>query len=189
MKTPWQYAESGTEHAHQVALFQWCAIARLWGVNAANDPLSYTTRMTAEPNIASDCIPNLQWLHAIKNAGHGDAVRGNHSRAEGVKAGVPDIFFPVPQWGETHEAPGAAEMTCAGLYIELKRPKNFVVMNGRRGGKTEAGRVSDAQIKWRDYLKSAGYAVEVCFGWEAARDTILNYLGVSCHGGKGLPQV
>src|SRR5438045_2390363 len=100
MKTPWQYADaSGTEHAHQTALFMWANMAARFGSAIANNVDAYLKPGAAEAIAKrmgnSFSLPELQFLHAIKNAGHGDAVRGARSAAEGVKAGVPDIFLPV----------------------------------------------------------------------------------------------
>ena len=72
-------------------------------------------------------------------------------KAEGVKAGVPDICLPVPR-GEWH-----------GLYIELKR--------------RERGRVSAEQTAWLEALMRQGYATAICRGWEDAKRVILAYLG------------
>lgn len=162
MKTPWQYAETGNEFSHQVALFQWCAVAARHGANVANDPRFYSGKNELLP-VDSVGIPELQWLHAIKNQGHGDAIRGARSAMEGVKAGVPDIFLPVPR--PTILKCGAYY---CGLYIEIKRP----------GADRKAkGFASAEQLKWREHLLSVGYAWELCFGWESARDAILQYLG------------
>jgi hypothetical protein len=153
MKTPWQYAETGNEHSHQVALFVWANMAAQFGLTASKWPDYYTRKGMAKQSLEylNDAISELKWLHAIKNAGHGDAIRGARSAAEGVKAGVPDIFLPVPQ-SQLH-----------GLYIELKRPKAI--------GKAK-GVASGTQEKWHGHLKDAGYAVEVCYGWEEAREAI-----------------
>ncbi len=37
MMNPETLAKSGTEHAHQTALFAWCAVARLYGFDVADD--------------------------------------------------------------------------------------------------------------------------------------------------------
>lgn len=163
MKTPWQYAETGNEHSHQVALFMWCNMAAQFGVFAANDIGSYIKPSFGKslPDL-DDKIPELKWLFAIKNAGHGDAIRGARSAAEGVKAGVPDLCLPVVQ-------PNFCQGGFCGLYIELKRP--FV-----KGSKNK-GVVSVKQIEWQSFLRNQGYAHSICYGWEAARDTILYYLG------------
>lgn len=49
-----------------------------------------------------------------------------------------------------------------GLYIELKRLRGSTV--------------SAAQKQWIARLRDAGYAVEVCKGWEAAAAVITDYL-------------
>jgi hypothetical protein len=168
MKTPWQRADAtGNEHAHQSALFQWAAMAAFAGVVAADDPASYAGGGHWQKLVqAGQSKPDsrFSWLHAIHNQGHGDAVRGNRAKAEGVRKGVPDIFLPVPRvnygWGEDFH----------GLYIELKRPDSV----GKKAGST-----SQVQDEWTEYLRSAGYAVEVCVGWLEARACLMKYLGIS----------
>jgi len=59
--------------------------------------------------------PGLELIHSIPNGGARHIAVAAKLRAEGVRAGVPDIFLPVPR-GSAH-----------GLYIELKR----------KGGRTE----------------------------------------------------
>jgi hypothetical protein len=172
---PWSYAEkTRNEYAEQVALFMWANMACNFGLQAANDPLSYSVPGYAKNLVApagSGLVPQLKWLHAIKNAGHGDAVRGAMSKAEGVKAGVPDICLPVRKLFTHPEDPdGRTVVKASALYIELKRLKSA------RGA---AGSTSEVQDEWREYLTQAGYAVEVCHGWEAARDAILRYLGLT----------
>lgn len=110
-----------TEHEEQVQLFAWAA----WH-------------------------PELRLMHAIPNGGKRDVRTGVRLKAEGVKAGVPDILLPVPRGGKH------------GLYIELKRRKG--------------GRVSPEQAAWMDALAREGYACAVCHGWEAARDEIVRYM-------------
>jgi hypothetical protein len=74
--TPEQLAASGTEHAHQCAVFCYAQQA-----SAAN--------------------PLWALLYAIPNGGmYGDDVksrmiRGSKMKASGVKPGVPDMFLPV----------------------------------------------------------------------------------------------
>jgi hypothetical protein len=109
-----------------------------------------------------DKIPELHWLHAIKNQGHGDKIRGSASKAEGVKPGVPDIFLPVAKYLS------ASTMLKAGLYVELKRPK---------GQRNAEGKTSSIQDEWLSYLSKA-YSVSVCIGWEHARSVILDYLEI-----------
>ena len=117
-----------SESAQQKALFEWAAYNR-------------------------GRHPALAMLYAIPNGGRRDAITGARLKAEGVKAGVPDIALPVPNRGYH------------GLYIELKVPE-----------KSKA-RVSAAQKDWIENLRACGNAAHVCYGWEQARDVILDYLG------------
>ena len=144
--TPWDLAKSGTEHGHQRALFAWANCAALWGFEAALDPLSYdgSTR-TAVPNP----VPQLHYMFAIHNRGYGDKIRGAIAKAEGVKAGVPDIFFPWPCFGY------------AGLFIELKKP---------------GGRTSPVQDEWIAALVGLGYGAIACWTWEEAAIAIQRYM-------------
>ncbi len=96
----------------------------------------------------------LKWLHAIPNANSHKQV------AEGVRAGIADLFLPVPiqtQWAKMY----------AGLYIELKTEK-------RR--KEKNGGLSEDQIEFGKYAIDIGYQWYVCYGWEEAKDRILEYL-------------
>ena len=71
-------------------------------------------------------------------------------KAEGVRAGVPDMFLATPRGGYI------------GLFIELKKPKG--------------GRVSKAQSELLKELAAQGYKTCVCCGWVEARATIESYL-------------
>ena len=89
-------------------------------------------------------------LFAIPNGGARNAVTGARMKAEGVMAGVPDILLAASRQG------------FHGLWIELKRQKG--------------GKVSEVQEGVIARLRRAGYRVEVCKGWTAAREAIENYL-------------
>jgi hypothetical protein len=156
---PWSYADkTGTEHAHQVALFMWANMAEQFGLKAADDPNSYKIAGAAKSSLNSynDKMPQLRWLHAVHNQGHGDAIRGAKAKAEGVKAGVGDIFLPVPMWDYT----GRNDY---GLYIELKVGKN---------------NPSDVQLKFIYDMTVAGYQAKVAYGWLEAQKIILDYLQI-----------
>ena len=88
--------------------------------------------------------------NTCKYCGGGFKAEAGRLRAEGVKAGVPDLCLPVAR-GQYH-----------GLYIELKR---------QRGGRT-----SDHQSEWLDALSAQGYKAALCYGWEQAAGTIIEYL-------------
>lgn len=130
--TPEDIAKAGTEHAHQAALFCWA-------------------------NSVKQQYPMLQFMHAIPNGGLRNKVTASRLRAEGVKAGVCDVFLPYPI-----DVKGV--YLSHGLYIEMKKP-----------GK---GRVSDAQNEFMAYVKGRGYIVIVCETWLDARNAILTYLPV-----------
>lgn len=114
------------EHQEQVALFQWIALNE-------------------------ERIPELKNLYAIPNGGHRHKAVAAKMRAEGVKAGVPDMMMAFPCSGFN------------GLFIELKAGKN---------------RTTASQNEWIARLQQAGYCAVVCYGWEAARKEILDYLEV-----------
>lgn len=100
--------------------------------------------------MGSGKYPELQLLHHIPNGGSRNKAEAHKLKAEGVKAGVPDICLPVPR-GSYH-----------GLYIEMKRIRG--------------GRISEEQRKWLKDLAKQGYRAQICRGWEEAAGTIKEYL-------------
>jgi len=161
--SPWGLAGS-TEHSHQRAIFAWANCATVFGFAIANSTEGYTknTRellMSEGPDIIP--VPELRWLHAIHNQGHGDKIRGAMAKAEGVKSGVSDMFLPV-----TRNLP---YRTYAGLYVELKRPE----LQPARGGN---GGVSDEQREFMEYAREQGYHATVAYGWEDAVSIIQRYI-------------
>lgn len=99
--------------------------------------------------------PELAMLCHMPNGGKRDKVQAARLKAQGVKAGYPDLLLDVPR-GTFH-----------GLRIELKAPAD----DGRK-----AGTASPEQRKWLADLTAQGYRAVICVGWEAARDEILSYL-------------
>lgn len=67
---PAKYAEKGTEHAHQTALFMQFA---MWSAK----------------------WPDLKWAYAVPNGGNRDPITAARLKAEGVKSGVSDICLPI----------------------------------------------------------------------------------------------
>ncbi len=112
------------EHLAQVALFRWA-------------------------EYQSKRLPELALMFAIPNGGHRSKATAGKLKAEGVKAGVPDICLPVAR-GEYH-----------GLWIEMKAGRN---------------KPTPPQVQWHMRLSQQGHRVAVCWGWEAARDVIEEYL-------------
>lgn len=116
------------EHHEQVRVFNWARD------ELDRDPPRY---------------PELEMLFAVPNGGwrnKGTAVR---LKLEGVKRGVPDIWFPVMRGGY------------CGLVIELK---------------TDTGRVKPEQKKWLELLAAQGWKAVVCRGAAETINTILWYL-------------
>jgi len=95
--------------------------------------------------------PELALMYHIANGGKRNITTARRLKAEGVKAGVPDIHLPVARHG------------FHGLYIELKKIKG--------SGTTEN------QDHWLEALNAQGYHAVVCKGWEEASKKILSYLG------------
>lgn len=93
--------------------------------------------------------PELELMYHIPNGGKRDISTAKRLKAEGVKAGVPDICLPAPK-GKYH-----------GLYIELKAGTN---------------KTSENQDKWLKMLRKQGYCTAVSYGWEEAAKVILKYL-------------
>lgn len=131
--TPEQLA-GDSEHSQQVALFAWAAL-----------------------NVGK--YPQLKFMFAIPNGGLRDVRIATNLKAEGVKAGVPDIFLPWPvrmQWAAI--CPNDAYHGC---FIEMKWKKN---------------KTTNEQIEFMEYATLAGYYCKVCYSWEEARDTLIAYL-------------
>lgn len=114
-----------TEAQEQKFLFQWAQLSR-------------------------QKFPELEMLFHVPNGGKREKREAVALKKEGVKAGVPDLVFPVAKGGYF------------GLYIELKVGKNKPTEN---------------QLKWIEQLRIQNYFVVVCYGWREAADTIENYLG------------
>lgn len=161
--TPDQLAKSGTEHAHQVALFAWAAVATQHGFNVAK--VWADTGILDKEYSEAKGVSCLKWLHAIHNQGHGDAIRGGRAKAEGVRAGIPDIFLPYPAKMNIYQ-----NICHHGLYIEMKKPSSKPVKETSKGG------LSDEQIEFKNYANENGYAWYVAYGWKEAAKIIQDYL-------------
>lgn len=112
------------EHKQQVALFQW---ARL----------------------QSKAWPELDLMFAVPNGARTSIRTAVKLKAEGMKAGVPDICLPVPRKG------------FGSLFIEMKR---------------KGGRLQDSQKEWATQLIANGNRVAVCYSTDEAISVISDYL-------------
>lgn len=153
---PETLAKSGTEHAHQTALFAYTAVAYLHGWAAA-DLWANGGALPKRAPTAAPAVPALAWFHAVHNQGHGDRIRGAIAKAEGVRRGVPDTFLP---WPVAH---------WHGLYIEMKKPTERPKTKGKGG-------VSDEQGAFGAYALRVGYGWAVCYSWREAADTLRAYI-------------
>lgn len=95
--------------------------------------------------------PALKLIYHVPNGGSRNKLEAQNLKAEGVKAGVPDLHLPVPH-GSFH-----------GLYVEMKWGKN---------------KTTDNQDWWLEELAQQGYKTEVCYSAEAALIAITKYLGI-----------
>jgi hypothetical protein len=87
-------------------------------------------------------------IFAIPMGGRRDKITGARMKAEGARAGVPDIFVAVPAHGK------------AGLFIEMK---------------VEGGRLSKKQEEWRERLQGQNYGYVVCYCYEDAVGVLKQY--------------
>lgn len=87
----------------------------------------------------------------IPNGGSRNVIEASNLKKQGVKAGVPDLFLPVPNGG------------FFGLFIEMK--------STRKGAKT-----SESQNKWIKKLTEQGYKCAICHGFDEARACLDNYI-------------
>lgn len=93
--------------------------------------------------------PLLSMLYAVPNGGYRHPAVAARMKQEGVKPGVPDLCLPVARCG------------LHGLYIEMK---------------ARDGRLSKHQQRWRDLLIAQGYGVAVVYGFDEARNVLIEYL-------------
>lgn len=100
------------------------------------------------------------YLIHYPNGGRRNLREAARLKQMGVKAGVSDLFLAVPCYG------------WRGLWIELKRP-----LESFKNASSAKDAVTDAQRKWGSQMLGVGYAFEIAYGWEAARNAIIYYLG------------
>ena len=121
-----------TEHASQCAVIEW------WGWNCKRWKL---------PPYA---------LFAVPNGGARHIAVAAKLKAEGVRAGVPDLLLAVTVGNEPFR------IECPGLFIEMKKKPN---------------KPSKEQVAVIDYLRGGGYDVCVCYSADEAITAIEAYLG------------
>jgi hypothetical protein len=113
--------------------------------------------------------PELELIYANPMGGKRPKQVGAYLKAEGAKAGIPDLFLPVVIWESIWiETTSSASLGCwikkikrPGLYIEIKIGKDTL---------------SEAQGWWVNRLKEQGYAYYVARDLQETLDYILAYL-------------
>lgn len=113
-----------SEHAHQKAYFAWLQTQR---------------------------IPGLDLTHAIPNGGPRSKAAAGKLKAEGVRAGVPDVQLPIARGG------------FIGLAIEFKHGD---------------GNPTKEQRERINRLQQEGWCATVCWDWQAAARVTLGYAGL-----------
>jgi hypothetical protein len=163
--TPESLAKSGTEAAHQTALFCWAACAELRGFEAAEEFIRKGAWPDADAFVNDYVgVPELKWLHSSTyGASLGDdlqsrKIRGGRAKAQGMRSGVADIFLPVKR--------GA----WSGLFIELKKPDVKAKKKDSKGG------LSYDQIDFGRFVIKEGFGWMVCYGWLEAKDALKLYI-------------
>lgn len=89
-----------------------------------------------------------KYLFHIPNGGSRNPIEAHNLKLQGVKSGVPDLFYPVPN-KKYH-----------GLFIEMKYGKNKPTKN---------------QKEWIEYLNSVGYLAVVCYSADEAFKLLNKY--------------
>jgi hypothetical protein len=118
------YLSPSCEHTQQRALFEWLHVCSL-------------------------ACPELELAYAVPNGGLRAKGVAGKLKAEGVKAGVPDVCLPLR----------SGEM--GALYIEMK---------------SKDGKRNAAQIERMPRLAAAGNTVLVCNSWGEAADAVMTYM-------------
>ncbi len=161
---PWEFAAQKPfdEDQVQTALFMWVRIATKFGFVLANDPNFYGLQRNTVGLLP---VPELDLLFAIPNGGSRDGHTAQILKQTGVKAGVSDMFLPVQRTKlmPILPAPNYENKHFAGLWLELKTTK------------PGAG-PQDNQLDWQTKMRDKGYACEIVYGFEQARDCLMWYL-------------
>ncbi len=95
---------------------------------------------------------DLRWMFAIPNGGYRTKATAGKMAAEGLKAGVWDIYLPRPSNGYH------------GLFIEMKYGKN---------------KLTELQQEFFEYATQQGYLCKVAYSADEAIEIIDDYLGLN----------
>jgi len=120
-----EFSYRATEHEEQVALMDW------W-----------------EPYCRTKGVDE-RLLFAIPNGGARHPAVAGKLKAEGVRAGAPDLMLAIPKH------------YFHGLFIEMK---------------SEGGRVRPGQLEFITLLRQQGYNCAICYSMEEAMRVVMMYL-------------
>ena len=107
--------------------------------------------------MSNHTYPALKLLFSIPNGGKRTKGVAGKLTAEGLKSGVPDVMLAYPSG------------PYSGLFVELKYGKNKLTAN---------------QKVWCEALAANGYRVVTCYGFDAARAAIEEYLNLGDNNGN-----
>lgn len=98
----------------------------------------------------SSFFDRLKWMFAIPNGGYRRPSEAVMLKRTGVKAGVSDVFLPIPSNGKH------------GMFIEMKVKPN---------------KPTNDQLEFLESMSSEGYETCVCYSADEAIKKIHDYLG------------
>ena len=111
----------------------------------------------------AEYYPVLRWMFAIPNGGKRSKMEAARLKRQGVKAGVSDIFLPLP----TESTEELSDTGYNGLFIEMKRRK----VDG-------PSRPTPKQKEFHVAMTRQGYKCVVCYGAEEAIQAIKEYVSL-----------
>ena len=122
---------------------------------------------TPEHDIQVQCVnwfayyfPDYEpYFWSTPSGGYRSLKTAKAMKAEGQKAGVPDLFLAYPAKGYH------------GLFIEMKKSRI-----GKKGRIVDKGKTSEAQERRMAALMEVGYLCVVCYSFDQFKDTIKHYL-------------
>ena len=137
----------------------------LW--DAKNKQVRHARPRHIEHDIQVECVNWFRWrfpeydpfFWAIPNGGYRSKKTAADMKAEGQKAGVPDLQLAFPSKGYH------------GLFIEMKKSRI-----GKRGQLVDKGHTSGYQEAMIENLRKVGYRVEVCYSSDQFKRIITEYL-------------
>lgn len=119
-----------------------------------NSPESIEQRLLVDRLFMHPKLRDVPWF-AVPNGSYKSPNQAKLFKAEGLRAGVPDLIFPVK----------SKDGKKIGLVIEMKRPD----------GK---GKVSDAQAEFLAMFQAQGWAIHVALTGDEAWRIVCKHMGI-----------